>query len=308
MKVRFDQVDQVGEELARQSLETIAANVRTQSEPADSAILVFNPTSMQRTDVVDTVLDLPTGMDDFDLLDENGHMLSYQRRGLGSREIVNMELDTAGLQSAFGSITDGRVANLAIQAVKIMREGAQVEIEAIVLEDGEPNLAAWKAGRARIDEYLNDPTITHYHVVACSASATQIVFTAPSVPGLGYLTLWAHPRAGKKKPPQHLNPWVKFLLPLARLPFLQKLATRSRRTRPPYRIENEFFLIELEKTGTLALLDKRSGLRYTGLNAFFDGGDCGDEYNYAPPNVDELRSPRLKSVSLVKVRSNKPWK
>ncbi len=57
-------------------------------------------------------------------------------------------------------------------------------------DEGEPNLAAWNAGRKQIDELFSDPAITDYHVRARSASATQIVFTAPRVPGLGYRTFW----------------------------------------------------------------------------------------------------------------------
>ena len=88
------------------------------------------------------------------------------------------------------------------------------------------------------------------------------------------------------------------MLPLARLPILQKLAARKRYAKPPYRIENEYFLVELQKDATLTLLDKRSGQRYVGLNHFQDGGDCGDEYNYAPPAADRFTSPRLGRVTV----------
>jgi alpha-mannosidase len=89
-------------------------------------------------------------------------------------------------------------------------------------------------------------------------------------------------------------------MPLAKLPILEKLATRKRTSRPPYRIENEFFSVEVKKDGTLTLLDKRDGQRYPGLNRFMDGGDCGDEYNYCPPASDRFTSPLMKHVTLAR--------
>jgi len=209
MKVRFDQVDQIGAELARQSLETLAANVQTQSEMGQAAILVFNPTSGPRSDVVSATLELPVGADEFDLVDENGASLPYQRRGLGSREIVNMSMDAKGLQSAFGSISDGRTAGMAIQDIQVRRAGAQVEIDCILADEGEPNLAIWNAGRKQIDEFLADPAITDYHVRAHSVSATQIVLAAAQVPGYGYRTLWVRARPGEEKARSGLVRWSK---------------------------------------------------------------------------------------------------
>jgi mannosylglycerate hydrolase len=304
MKVRFDQVDQIGEELTRQSLEAIAgavnssANPKIPAENLITALVVFNPNSATHTDVVSTALELPSGIDEFDILDENGTSLAYQTHGLGSREIINVTMDATALKAAFGSINDGRAIGMAIQDVRVRREGSQVYIDSRMSDEGEPNLAAWNAGRKQIDKYTTDPAITDYHVRARSTSATQIVFAAPQVPPLGYRTFWVHARLTSEKAPIRLNPLVKILLPLARLPILQKLSTRKRYARPPYWVENEFFLIELNKDATLTLLDKRTGQRYVGLNRFQDGGDCGDEYNYAPPTDDCFTSPHLRRVTL----------
>jgi len=97
-----------------------------------------------------------------------------------------------------------------------------------------------------------------------------------------------------------LSPFVRLLLPRGRLPFVQNLATRKRYARPPYKIENDSLAVEALNDGTLNLLDKSSGLTYSGLNRFLDGGDCGDEYNYAPPATDRFIAPRLKHVLLTR--------
>ena len=301
MKVRFDQVDQIGEELTHQSLETMAANISTDSVNGQSAIVVFNPSSSSRSDIVSTAIEMPVGVDDFDLLDENGASLPYQAHGLGSRELISMALDARGLQSAFSSINDGRVAGMSIQDVRIRREDSQVYIEAVMSDEGEPNLGAWKAGRKQIEEILIDPGVTEYHVHARSTPITQIVLTTPPVPGLGYRTLWVRPRPNQEKTPVRVGGLlVRILMPLAKLPILEKLATRKRPSRPPYRIENEFFSVEVKKDGTLTLLDKRAGQRFPGLNRFMDGGDCGDEYNYCPPTSDWFASAHLKHVTLAR--------
>jgi alpha-mannosidase len=311
MKVRFDQVEQIGEEITRQALESLAScvttdrgSLTTDSLPSipygQSAIIVFNPTSTSRTDVVTAAIELPPNVAEFDLVDENSTSLPYQERGLGSHEIVNITLDTRGLQSAFGNDRDGRAIGMTVQDINVRRLGADVFIETIIADGGEPNLAVWNLKRKEIEGFFTDPSITTYHVRARSTSATQIVVSVPDVPGHGYRTLWLRPRPAEEKAPIQLNPLIKALLPLARLPFVQNLAIRKRYARPPYKIENDFFAVKALKDGTLTVLDKQTGLIYRGLNRFLDGGDCGDEYNYAPTATDRVTAARLKRVSIAR--------
>jgi len=54
-------------------------------------------------------------------------------------------------------------------------------------------------------------------------------------------------------------------------------------------IENEFFRVTADPDdGTLTVVDKLSGRRFSGLNRVVDGGDRGDEYNYCRPVRDEV--------------------
>ncbi|HEX7619718.1 MAG TPA: glycosyl hydrolase-related protein [Anaerolineales bacterium] len=306
MKVRFDQVNQVGEEITKQALESIACCIATdrkfQSQyPQSSApIVVFNPSSFFRTDAVSAALELPPNVTEFDLVDEDGNCLPYQERGLGSHEIINFDLDTRGFQSAFGNISEGRAAGMTVQDIKIRRLGTEVFIETIMAEGGEPNLAVWDASRKEIQGYFSDPSITTYHVRARSSSITQITINAMDVPGHGYRTLWIRPLSSKAKAPIRLGLLGRVLLPLARLPLVQNLATHKRYARPPYKIENDCFIVEALKDGTLTILDKQNNLTYLGLNNFQDGGDCGDEYNYCPPVTDRVFGVRLKRVNLTR--------
>ncbi len=304
MKVRFDQVEQVGEEITRQSLDGIAGAVTTErvmlspEKTVSGSLVVFNPSSFARTDVLTADMELPPNVSEFDILDENDKVLSYQERGLGNHEIINFEFDGRGLQNAIGNINEGRAAGMTIQEIKIRRQGAEVYVETIMAEGGEPNISAWYAGRKEIDRYIADPSITTYHVRARSTSAARILLSVPDVPALGYRTLWISPRTPETKPPVRLNWMVKLLLPLARLPFLQALATRKRYAKPPYKIENDYFSVEAHNDGTLTLSDKKTNRTFQGLNHFLDGGDCGDEYNYCPPPADRVVAARLNHVSV----------
>ena len=102
MKVRFDQVEQIGEEITRQTLESLASFVETDRKPLitdrqssipldHSALVVFNPTSFPAPMSLPPAIELPPNVSEFDLLDENGISLPYQERGLGSHEIINMD-------------------------------------------------------------------------------------------------------------------------------------------------------------------------------------------------------------------------
>ncbi|MDI6768249.1 MAG: glycoside hydrolase family 38 C-terminal domain-containing protein [Anaerolineales bacterium] len=310
MKVRFDQVEQIGEEITKQSLETIAACVTTNSGPEtvdrppsivhrpSSGIVVFNPACGPRTDAVTAEIELPPGTGKFEISDESGTTIPHQTIGLGSRELIRVAMTAKELQSGFGNIHAGRVAGMVIQDISLRREGTQVFIEAVLSESGEPNLTAWNSALQQIEGYFHDPTLTIYNVHARSIAATRLVFTAPDVPGRGWRTYFVHPRPGKDKAPVRLPPLARLLMPLARLPVVQKLATRPRYISAAQTIENEFFKVRVEKDGTLVILATRSGEEYRGLNRFVDGGDCGDEYNYCPPPSDRIVTARFRGVRL----------
>jgi mannosylglycerate hydrolase len=306
MKVRFDQVEQIGEEITKQALEslascisTIPASLKVKRLPP-SAIIVFNPSPVARTDAITTTIQLPPKVTGFEIFDEVGRSIPYQEHGLGSHEIINITLDRNGLLSAFGNISDGRAAGMVIQDVLVRRAGADVFIEAIMSNEGEPNLSTWNSRRKEIEAYFADASITTYHVLAHSITATQIITTVPDVPGLGYRTLWVYPHTAEDKAPFRLNPLIKALLPLGRLPVIQNLSAHKRYAKPPFRIENEFFVVEVKNDGSLTLIEKKTSQIYLGLNRFQDGGDCGDEYNYSPPFKDKIDTPRLKHVSITR--------
>ncbi|MCD6553960.1 MAG: hypothetical protein J7M16_08125 [Anaerolineae bacterium] len=104
MDVRFDWVTQIGEEVTRQSLAAIANAVDTTSldtgEPA-VPVVVFNPVSGPRTDLVTIRAQLPGGMEHFTVTDEAGQPVPFQvqRRHVdeyGTLELAFVATDVPG--------------------------------------------------------------------------------------------------------------------------------------------------------------------------------------------------------------------
>jgi len=88
----------------------------------------------------------------------------------------------------------------------------------------------------------------------------EVGFLAPEVPAVGYRALRVVYGQGQRPRPQ-----------------------------PARAIENEYWRVEADPAdATLTLTDKATGVTLRGLNRFVDGGDVGDEYNFCPPDQDEL--------------------
>ncbi len=293
MRSRFDQVEQVGEELARQSLETLNAAINT-ARPANplrsdsgatvshpqSAIVVFNPVAGPRTDAVTASIALPAALDDFEIVadpipgaDVAGNVLPHQVTSTDSREVANMSFDREGLRAALGLVRDGRLAGMAVRDVGFRRDGGQLLIDLVLADSGEPNAKALQRGLTEIEKSLADETLSLFAVHAHTAVTATVQFVARDVPGCGYRTFWLQPAAHRPS-------------------LVTGLASR-----PPNIVENEFLVVEASPTdGTLTVTDKQTGAVFGGLNRFVDGGDCGDEYNYCPPAEDSLVRAQLQTI------------
>jgi mannosylglycerate hydrolase len=301
MKVRFDQVDQIGEVLTTQSLETLAAAIDTQhetgtaEEQALGAIVVFNPNSTPRSDIASIDLSLPPDIVAYEIVDDTGQSIPYETTGLGQREVANVVFNRKEMLNALNSIHDGRVMDLGIVGLRFHRQGNTVLIDA-VLTTGNPDLVTWERSLLEGQQYLEDSTVTTFQVRARTADSRRVVFSAAQVPGLGWRTYFVRSKASASSAPVQLPALARWLMPLAtRLADTslgKSIAHRLQSdpaNKPPYRIQNEFFILEAGRDGSLTLHDLKSGIVYSGLNRFMDGGDAGDEYNYSPPESDHAQ-------------------
>jgi len=232
MRSRFDQVEQIGEEIIRQSLSFLADMADTQtthlpSLPAEAikAIVVFNPTATIRSDMVTVETEIPADLLDIEIVDEAGRSVPVQM--------------------------------------------------------GE----------------------TENH----GAVQTQLAWIASDLPGLGYRTYWlcakrhqAAEEPASSRIPAILKPLLPMMEKFSRFTSAKNQGPDTRPlSRPPYVIENEHFIVEASASnGTLTITDRHTAAVFTGCNRFLDGGDCGDEYNFAPPWFDSLETPKVRSIRI----------
>ncbi len=324
MEPRFDQVEQIGEEITHQSLDYLSEMIDTRvnqelasqrsseslvtpsprSNKFIAAIVVFNPTAGPRTGLVSLELAVPPDVEQFEIIDDTGNIMPENVSGMLSRDLFSAVLDRQELISVLGTINEGRVAGMVIRDFVFKRDSNQLDIK-VVLEDAEKvDIEKWRKGFRQLQVFLADPSIDTFIVRARSATTNQVAFIARDAPGYGYKTFWISDRT-LPVITQHkirkVNRVMKMLLPIANnltnLAVLNKALSKLSLMRnpeytpfkAPYIIENEYLSMEVStKDGTLTLHDKNNGIVYKGLNRFVDGGDRGDEYNYCPPFEDRV--------------------
>jgi len=306
MEPRFDQVDQIADELTLQSLQALARAVDTRANGIFSSIVLFNPHGHSHRGLVEIALNIPETVHAFELVAADQTVIPHEFIGASNAELANLLLKKNELRDTIGAINEGRVAGAVIVSVKVTRSDSTVSIDAILDNKGQPNISEWQQAEADIARYESDPGVTHFHVQAHTPRASSIRFISPEIPALGWCTLWVRTLPlPESAPAATVNPLLKPLLPFA-LRFAEtelgaKLLAKLNagdETKPPFLIENEFFCVEAAPDGTLTVTDKHTNSIYTGLNRFVDGGDAGDEYNYSPPRADSLFLPKHAMVKV----------
>jgi alpha-mannosidase len=278
MEVRFDWVDQIGEEVTKQSLATLASEVNT-AGPGQRSLVVFNPIAGPRTDIVTAEVQVPGSLEDFVLVDGAGREIPYQVLGHSNAEFASLDLDREGLLSMMNMVENGRIQGMAVQEVHIEVEEGKAHLDITLTEHGRPDLALVERSMQKVRALLADEAVRRYKVRVHLATAVDFCFVAEDVPGHGYKTYLIKSKIQSSKSKVQMSNVKRqtsnFQLPTSNL----QLPTPS--------IENEFFLIVPDPgDGTLRITDKATGLAFQGLNRFVDGGDRGDEYNYCRPEND----------------------
>ncbi len=306
MKPRFDQTDQMADELILQALQALSRAVDTHSQNGFTAIVLFNPYGHARRDRVEVALNIPETITTFELLDADQTVIPHEFIGSSNSELANLLLKKNELRDTIGAISEGRVAGAAITSVKVTRQGETVTITAVLDDKGQPNIPAWQQAETELARHEADPTVTHFHVLAHTPMSSKIRFVTPEIPALGWRAFQV--RALPAPASAHaasINPLLKPILPLAlrfaQSPLGEKLLaklTAGDESKPPFSIENEFFRVDAASDGALTVTNKRTNTIYSGLNRFMDGGDAGDEYNYSPPLSDSFSAPTLATVKV----------
>jgi alpha-mannosidase len=197
MRSRFDQVEQIGEEIIRQSLESLAENIRTESPfpAAMSAIVVFNPLQDDRSEPVELSIPLASGSTEYEIVDEEGQRAPSQFGEIEENELAYLVLNREELMALLGGVQDGTLNNLgpvqdmSIQDVRFKRQNSVQFIYAVLSERGDPNQEALAQGMMEIMQAFGDPTVEKF-ILQVSVRSIRIRFLARQAPGLGYRSFW----------------------------------------------------------------------------------------------------------------------
>ncbi|MFN2226092.1 MAG: alpha-mannosidase [Anaerolineae bacterium] len=260
MDVRFDWVEQIGEEVTRQSLEALAAAVDT-AALAGAPVVVFNPVAGPRTDLVSAQLHLPPDAEAVEVLDARGRVLPAEVVRPPAVETTSIELDRDLLRLAWTESDAGTLNGEGIQALAMSVAGDTAVLD-VTIAPRPPVVEVLERAQAEVAALLDRPEIERFQVRLHHRGQAEVRFVAPDLPGHGY------------------QAFAVRALPAA----APSVAATTR-------LENEFFTVTADPgDGTLTLVDKATGTTFAGLNRFVDGGDRGDEYNYCPPEDDRLVS------------------
>ena len=316
MLVRFDQVDQINHELLDQSLRFICDQIDTRGLDFSqlpgverdilSAIVVFNPNDAAQSGLVNLSIKLSHQYSSFEIIDINGESSPCDFSGIGARELISLILDKKALKQAFGMIHEGHVAGMVVRDFNIEKHNTHASVHATLSDHGNVNINRWREGVAQLDTMLADPAMTEFHIHVYSDPEIKLSFIAREIPQHGYSCYWisglGETEAGISKPVK-MNPLLQRTLPIisrvAQFPVLSKLISgkKNRSASSSKMIENEHFTVEVRvNDNTLTVTDKRTQQVYSGLNNLVDSGDCGDLYNYCPPERDITYSPQITKI------------
>ncbi|QBD80399.1 hypothetical protein EPA93_32280 [Ktedonosporobacter rubrisoli] len=323
--VRFAQSQQIAEGVLSQAMQDIASYVDTRAPfPVTHVgheavpLIVFNPGPGPRSERIQTVVQLPGSLHNASIVDQQGQHMPYRvinrwRQEIGSmpvaRETLAAAVAISGIdtplqliqmaQSMIMSSLGQSEETHVISRIHVEEPDSQtqhnplsagvVSIEIMIAPKGRVFISEQElitAGQHVLD-LAKRGDIHTMEITLIDQARETIEFLASGLPAYGYKTFWLYPRG----------------LPIqANAPRTEQRAPTTLQAHENS-IENEFYRVEANRQdGTLTITDKQSGVVFTGLNRFIDGGDVGDLYTYCPPEQDQLISepqepPRIELVN-----------
>jgi mannosylglycerate hydrolase len=268
MATRFDWVDQIGEEITSRSLQALADLVDT---PNDPALVVFNPTTHQRTDVVSTRIPIPEDATSVILEAADGHSLTPSLSSRQREVLWDFEMAAKEMQGMIGYLSQSKVVGYDLHEIIPTLIGDTLDLEIKVGRGVTADPAGLQRSRGELHALMENDDVRMVHVVVHRGDLADCTFVAGAVPGLGYRSYRIRP-ADRIRPGDRIRP--------AQTP------TPDEEPGDDNAIENEHLRVQVAEDGTFSVIDKATGILYTGLNRFVDVGDRGDEYNFCPVETD----------------------
>ena len=267
MEVRFAWAEEIGEEVVRRSLRAIAEQVDT-TELAEALppIVVFNPLSVPRSDVVTVSFQPLTSLEEgtFVVADSEGRTVPHEMLSGKPMEIFSADASREEFAEFMQMIEGGEVFNLRITSLDLtpLETGTLGVTATLVKKEAAPEVD-FEAIKRLIQAALEGETWQRFSVKAYFAPQVQLSFLAQNVPACGYKTYA-----------------IQYPISNLRSPISNH---------PTSSIENEFYVVEADPTdGTLTITDKGTSLTYRCCNRFVDEGEAGDLYWHESPTHDEV--------------------
>ncbi|MGC9520724.1 MAG: alpha-mannosidase [Anaerolineae bacterium] len=271
MDIRFDWVDQIGDEITSRSLRGLADLVST---PDGSAVVVFNPTTQPRTDFVQVRIPIPEEAVAVVLESEDGQTLTPQLSNRRREVAWEFENEAEDMRPMLGYLSGRELMGNPIHEINPAQAGSLLELEIKLGEGPAPDPAAVDRGINQLQELMDDEALEKVHVLVHHGDRIDCAFVAGEVPGLGYRSYRIRAAEAPEQEPASGESSV---------------------------IENAYLRVEANADGTFTVIDKATGTAYPGLNRFVDVGDRGDEYNFCPVEDDVVvqtaaEAPRIQRV------------
>lgn len=282
MQTRFDQVEQVGDELTERYLHHLISYVNTHppkslNSPEEilCAIVVFNSAQITRSDWVTVALAAPLTNAGFYIIDAEGKCTEVERFDLQVQSIFNQQLSKEEFFSLVSRVNNSSVTGLPIPEnnlyhLRIKRQSNDSLAVFVILSDPAQLQTQTPEIPKESLALFTDAEIQTVHLHA-QKGQTKLRFLASHIPPWGYKTYWLIHSPGKST-----------------------LKPKFKRISGDWRVFNTYFEVFYhEKDNSLNILDKNNGILYANIHQFLDGGDCGDAYNFSPPEQDEVISAHL---------------
>ena len=278
---RFDQVDQIGEELTHQSLDALSAAIDTSTSGTRgeyAALTVFNASPFARSGLINTCVDLPNGAQSIRIVDEHGDPVGadylVEDRKYRESNVYKVSELLGMLRNAAEIGHDGR--KLVSASLTHQHDLLTVEAEfSSHLKPDPTNLAELLKQLVELESNADPEALVRVKVF--DSASVSVDFIVQDVPAIGYRTYWICQSAHEQE------------------------AVEEEEEGPEDVISNEFLRVRAsDPAGSITLEDLRTGLTFSRLCKIVDVGDRGDEYNFTPPENDREVTPVLVSTASYK--------
>ena len=278
---RFDQVDQMGEELASQSLDALSFEINTSPNGEHgeyAALTIFNASPYRHSAIVNTSIDMPHNLKSLRVIDSDGKEVAVDcllRGHVFKESNVYPVRELMGLlQGASESGHDGKALIYARLTDENGLPCIEAEFSSLLKPDLE-NLA--DAFKQVIDLISHADPEALVRVKVFNVPTASLDIFAEDLPAMGYRTYWIcqsdEPGDAYEEPDEDLDDFIS----------------------------NQFLKIHVAGAdGSLSLTDLRTGRVFEGLCQIVDVGDQGDEYNFTPLEHDTEILPTLVSTTTYK--------